>query len=82
MGLGIGEKLIMKAFKKWLKRSLIEANKKYKAHDPILYIKEERVWRAALEEVVKQIEIGNKTKSYTEDILIAVENWIEKELGE
>ena len=46
------------------------------------YRNDEDIWRAALEEVLKQIEIGNKIESSAADILIAVEDWIKKEFGE
>ena len=38
--------------------------------------------RGALEWIQTKIEISNKTESYVEDILIAVENWIKEELRE
>jgi len=65
----------MKAFRKWLVNTLDKANKVHELHKPVLYVKEEIVWRAAMEEVLTQLD-----RIYDGDFDSDIVEWIKTEL--
>ena len=53
----------MEEFKKWKTKYLQEANKKHEFCNPYIHIKEETVWKAALEWVLRMFLRGDSFES-------------------